>query len=104
MRTRSFLLATVAFGSVAGAQQKVPVRELSPASAKSSESFGTVFGVRQLPGGKLLLNDATKRRVLMLDSTLSNPKVVIDSTAGAPNSYGAFATPIIPYLGDSTLF
>jgi hypothetical protein len=40
----------------------------------------------------------------MLDANLKSSSVVIDSTTGAPNSYGPRATPIIPYLGDSTLF
>jgi hypothetical protein len=105
MRSRSFVLgALVATGTAASAQQKLPVRELAPAIAKSAQTFGTILNVRTLPGGNLLLNDATNRQVLMLDSELNKKSVVIDSTTGAPNSYGAFGTPIIPYLGDSTLF
>jgi hypothetical protein len=104
-RSYSTVLALLAAASgAAGAQQKVPVRNLSAASAKTAEPLGAVFGVRQLPGGKLLVNDATRHRVLLFDSTLTKYKVVIDSAPGAVNSYGSRSTPIIPYVGDSTLF
>jgi hypothetical protein len=103
---KPFLLTALvaASASTATAQQKIPVVELAPVAAKSTETFGSVFGVRQLPGGRLLVNDGTKRRVVMLDSALAPASVVIDSAAGTANSYGAFPSPIIPYLGDSTLF
>jgi hypothetical protein len=57
-----------------------------------------------LAGGKVLVNDGARRRLLMLDEKLSNPKVVIDSVSESGNSYGPRAAPLIPYLGDSTLF
>ncbi len=86
------------------AQQPVPVRELSSATAKSSEHFGTIFGMRQLQGGKVLVNDGLRRRLVVLDEALSNPTVVIDSVSEGGNSYGPRAAPLIPYLSDSTLF
>lgn len=85
------------------AQTTVPVRELS-ASTGASVTFRNIFGVRETTGGKLLVNDGVQRRVLMLDSTLANPVVVLDSMAEGGNSYGPRPSPIIPYLADSTLF
>jgi hypothetical protein len=42
--------------------------------------------------------------LLLFDATLASYKVVIDSTPGATNSYGRIAAPLIPYMGDSTIF
>jgi hypothetical protein len=52
----------------------------------------------------VLVNDAGRRRLVLLDKSLGNATVVIDSTAGAANSYGPRAAPLIGYLGDSSLF
>lgn len=86
------------------AQAKVPVMALAPVAAKSVDNFGAILNVRQLPNGSVLVNDAGRRRLLMLDPTLAKASVVIDSTAGTTNSYGPRATPLIAYLGDSSLF
>jgi len=86
------------------AQPKVPVMALAPSAATSLDTFGAILGVRQLPNGSLLVNDAGRRRLVMLDPTMQKASVVIDSTAGAANSYGPRPAPLIAYLGDSSLF
>jgi hypothetical protein len=90
--------------SLAVGQQAVPVRELSPADAKTTQLFGNIFGVRQLAGGKVLVNDGVRHQLVVVDDKLSNPTVVIDSVAEGGQSYGPRAAPLIPYLADSTLF
>ena len=107
MRTRSSITLGICaslLSSAAMAQQAVPVRDLSAAEVKSSEHFGNIFNVRQLAGGKVLINDGVRRRLVMLDDKLSNPSIVIDSVSEGGNSYGPRAAPLIPYLGDSALF
>ena len=94
----------IAVASSASAQSAVPVRDLATVDAKSSETFGNIFNVRQLAGGKVLVNDGVRRRLVMLDDKLSNPKVVVDSVSDGGNGYGPRAAPLIPYLSDSTLF
>lgn len=96
--------ASTALSSIALAQAKVPVMALAPSAATSTATFGSILGLRQLPNGSVLVNDAGRRRVLMLDASLTKVTVVIDSTAGTSNSYGPRATPLIAYLGDSSLF
>jgi len=86
------------------AQPKVPVMALAPSSAKTLESFGAILGIRQLPSGALLVNDAGRRRLVLLDKSFAKSTVVIDSAAGATNSYGPRPAPLIAYLGDSSLF
>jgi hypothetical protein len=85
-------------------QANVPVRELSAPDAKSSEHFGTILNVRPLANGALLVNDGQRRQVVMLDATLNNRTVLIDSVSIGGQSYGATAAPIVPYLADSSLF
>ncbi len=97
-------LALLAAPAAGQAPKAVPVRELSAVEAKSSEHFGNIFGVRQLAGGGVLINDGVRRRLVTLDDKLTNPVVVVDSVSVGGNSYGPRAAPLIPYLADSTLF
>src|SRR3954466_5946154 len=83
---------------------KIAVRKLGPTVRTSAITFGGVQHVRRLSDGRLLVNDPSRRQVLLLDSTLANPIVVIDSVGGRDNSYGMRAGGIIPYRGDSTFF
>ncbi|MEP6763478.1 MAG: hypothetical protein ABJB66_04155 [Gemmatimonadaceae bacterium] len=71
--------------------------------AASTDTLGLVIGVRQLKNGQLLVSDGGHRRLLMLDPTLRTTSVVLDSAPGKVNSYGSRATPILAYLGDSSL-
>ena len=113
------LLATIAgVSGVVGAQQQSPaaatggsatgsrvaIRPLGPVVATAAESLGFVAGVRALPGGRVLVNDPARRRVLLLDAALATPTVIVDSASGAVNSYGPRGGGLIPYRGDSTLF
>jgi hypothetical protein len=96
--------------SVAGAQApatietKIPIRKIGATVRTSAITFGGVQHVRRLSDGRLLVNDPSRRQVLMLDSSLANPIVVIDSVGGRDNSYGMRAGGIVPYRADSTFF
>lgn len=96
--------AVVLGATAAQAQQKIPVVELTAPSARSAETVGGVLGLRQLPGGKVLVDDGVRRQVKLFDSTLAHSTIVIDSTAGVSNSYGLRASPLIPWLADSSLW
>ena len=86
------------------AQTAVPVRGLSTASVSASVTFRNIFSVREIGGRKLLVNDGVQRRVVMLDASMSNPTVVLDSASHVSNNYGPRASPLIPFLADSSLF
>lgn len=96
------VLATVA--SAASAQSRPPIRPLGAVHASTTDSLGMVNNVRALPGGRLLINDATSRRVLLVDSTFKLISVVADSTSSTANAYGPRSGSLIAYRGDSTLF
>ncbi|MEP6836364.1 MAG: hypothetical protein ABJB74_23445 [Gemmatimonas sp.] len=86
------------------AQASVPVRELSAPLASANITFRNIFSVREIAGAKLLVNDGVQRRVVMLDASMANPKVVLDSVSQGTNYYGPRASPLISFLADSTLF
>jgi hypothetical protein len=94
----------VAAPQSASGQQGVPVLNVAPTAARTTTTLGAVLGVRELPGGRILVNDAGRRQIRIFDSTLATATVALDSTDGASNSYGERRAQIIPYLGDSTLF
>ncbi|GAB1343002.1 hypothetical protein [Gemmatimonas sp.] len=80
------------------------IRPLGAVTATTKDSLGMVSNVRALPGGKLLVNDMTGRRVLLMDSDFKILKVVADTTPGNPNAYGGTVASLIAFRGDSTLF
>ena len=94
--------------SVASAAQALsvgpPIRKIETAAAISTEPLGTITGIRHLSDGRVLLNDGTRRRLLLLDSSLTRIGIVLDSLTDVENAYGTRAGTLIPYLGDSTLF
>lgn len=81
-----------------------PVRRIATATALSTEPLGSITGVRELPDGRVLLNDGSRRRLLLMDTTLRTVGVVLDSLAEVENTYGTRAGTLIPYRADSTLF
>ena len=87
-----------------GAQQAPAVRLINQPDAVTKPIIGTAAAVRQLPGGRLLVNDIQKRQLLMFDQTLGNVTIVADSVTGGSNAYGPGPGAIIPFFADSTLF
>ena len=84
--------------------QNIPVVDLPTATVRTSQPLGAVLSVRQLGGGRVLVDDAGNRRLAVFDSTLSTSTTVLDSASGGANSYGRRPIPLVPYLGDSSLF
>jgi hypothetical protein len=101
---RSASIALIAAASVAGAQQRPPIRQLGAVTSKSTETFATIAGVRMLANGSVLVNDVAGRRVLMFDPELSKFTVVADSTSATANAYGGRVGSLISWRGDSTIF
>jgi hypothetical protein len=81
-----------------------PIRRIATASALSTEQIGSIIGVVELRDGRVLVNDGTRRRLLLMDTTLNTVGVVLDSLAEVANTYGTRPGALIPYRGDSTLF
>ncbi len=84
-------------------QSGVPIFAVSAPLARTTTTFGAILGVRELPGERLLVNDAGRHQLKVLDASLGTATVALDSTPGTTNSYGPQPAMIVPYLGDSTL-
>ena len=89
--------------SAVGGQASVRVLELPPGASKTQMTLGSVLDVRDVGGGRLLVNDGLRRRMLLMDSSLKVLSVPIDSVPGNANSYGPRAVPVVRYIGDSLL-
>lgn len=76
----------------------IALREVLPATVVSPAAFGTILGIRQLPDGRVLVNDGERRQLVLLDQQLRVARVVLDSAADGGNGYGPRASPLIPYL------
>lgn len=81
-----------------------PIRKIETASAVSAATFGVITNVREVSGGRALVNDGTRRRLVLVDSTLKVLSVVLDSLSESANFYGTRAGALIPYRADSSLF
>ncbi len=98
------IAAIAAIASTGAAQSPPPVRPLGPVIARSIEPLASVSQVRALPGGRVIVNDNTGRRVLMFDSTFKTFTVIADTTSATGNAYSSRIGGIVAYHGDSTLF
>ena len=103
MRLLSLLMIAAA-GSSAMAQKPPAVHLLDRPVATSKREFKFITGVRQLPNGSLLVNDGSRRLLLMVDTSLNTASIVADSTTGSANPYGTSLGGLIAFPGDSSLF
>lgn len=81
-----------------------PVRRIATAQAISTVPLGMINNVRALSDGRVLLNDGASRRLLLLDSTLQQVTVVLDSLSEVENAYGVRNGTLLRHRGDSSLF
>lgn len=81
----------------------VAIRPLGAVVQTSAVTFQQIQHLRALSNGSILVNDPGRHQVILLDSALANPKIIVDSAGGA-NMYGMNAGALIPFAGDSTLF
>jgi len=101
---RTHILSFIALVPVVAGAQVPAVRLLNAPDASSKPEFAVVAAVRQLAGGRLLVNDIQNRQLTILDPGLANAFILADSMSGQLNSYGIRAGGLIRYVGDSTLF
>jgi hypothetical protein len=94
------LLACVAVG---GAQAPVPTRPLGPVVA-TSQPLALVREVRQLADGRVMVNDYGAKQLLLFDSLLKTPTVLLDSAGPADRRRYGRGGFLIPYVADSSIF
>ncbi len=96
-------VASVCAPAVAWGQNALPLAHpLGATVVTSPVAFSAVNQLVPLGGGRVVVFDATRRRAVILDSTLSHPVVLLDSAAGRTATFqsGSFA---MPFRGDSAL-
>ncbi|MEO7999530.1 MAG: hypothetical protein ABI852_18910 [Gemmatimonadaceae bacterium] len=93
-----------AFAQPTNPVANIPVVSIPAASSISTQKFGGIIGIRELHGGRVLVDDGGSRQLRLFDSTLTFGMIVLDSVSEGSNMYGRRRAPIIPYLADSTLF
>lgn len=81
---------------------QIPVRQLGPVEARTETALGNLNTMRALPNGTLLVNDGSKRQIVLFDGSLKVAKVIAD-TLEAPIPYGQRNAGLLPYVGDSSL-
>ncbi len=86
------------------AAQTPTVHLIRAPEAASKQVLTNVTAVRQLPGGRVLVNDIGRRQLLSFDAALTTVTVVADSASGGANAYGPGPGGLIAYAGDSSLF
>lgn len=103
---RSSLLAAAFLGAAAplAAQTPPTPHPLGRIAHTAAEPFASIMSVRQLRDGRVLVNDVTRRRVLLLDADLAHFTIVADTSSATGNAYSGGSSNLIPYRGDSTLF
>jgi hypothetical protein len=94
----------LAAATAAGAQQRPPIRQLGPVTAKSAETFAGIAAVRPLGNGSVLVNDVTGRRIVMFDAALSKFTLIADSTSATSNAYSGRMGSLLAFRGDSSIF
>jgi len=94
----------IAVAAPLAAQRPVPLRAFVPIAATDSTVLRSARDVRELPGGRVLVNDPARHQLLVFDSSLVHFTVALDTAGGSGDKYGAQFATLIPYLGDSTLF
>ena len=99
------LATIVGAAHAAAAQSPIPIRQVAPAEARSTETLGIVMGLRELADGRVMVNDPARQRLIIFDSTLSTYTTSADANGTGVRSYPRGSTSsIYPYLGDSALF
>ncbi|MEO5567108.1 MAG: hypothetical protein ABIR92_01360 [Gemmatimonadaceae bacterium] len=98
------LLLLFAVSTFANAQKAIPLRDLGPIEAVSKDTVGYLYGLREFSDGRVLISDATQRRLTLFDASLANAATLADSLPSAVLSYGKRPTTILPYRGDTAIF
>ena len=70
----------------------------------STDTVGALSGARELSDGRLLVNDAKSRRLLLFDASLGTATAITTGDAAGAFPYGTRGSLIMPFTGDSSLF
>jgi hypothetical protein len=99
------LMAAVTVGvSTAGAQKPPAIRQIGRLERTTTDSLASADVALPMKNGSVLVHDIKGRRVLLFDSTLAHPVLIVDTTDKTSNAYGRSFGELLRYRGDSALF
>ena len=105
MLHRAILSASLLIALTKSHAQRPPVYGVETPSARATQVFASIFGMRELPDGALLVNDPAGRRFVRLSADLRSGRALADSTGSTSAKYPQFGVRLlVPYAADSTLF
>jgi hypothetical protein len=96
-------VASAVASAVAVAQKAPSVRAIGPLERSSTEALASAATALPMPGGRVLVNDLTGRRLLLFDSTLARAIVVADTSSATSQEYDPRGSSLIRYRGDTAL-
>jgi hypothetical protein len=103
------VIAVAATGPLS-AQPTIPIRRLTAVASTDSGVIDGLEAIHVLSDGRVFLDDLSRRRLLLFDSTLKRFTIVADTAAGAPMPFGLGASSgsgngaILSFPGDSVAF
>jgi hypothetical protein len=90
----------VALSAASAGGQMIEVRRIDTPSAVASGAFGYLDRVRELPDGRVLVNDPLHRRLMTFSANLDTFSILADSSS-TPR-YGPSSAALVPTRADST--
>lgn len=107
MRKLMFFVAGLTVAATAAplaAQQLPPARPLGQITKVSAAGvLGSVSMVRPLSNGAVIVNDVTRRQLVLFDANLVKLKTIADTSMATGKSYGSAIAGLIAFTGDSSL-
>ena len=101
---RTLALVAIFIARAAGGQQLPAIRPIGAVERFTTDSLASVSAALAMPGGRVMVNDISSRRVLLFDSTLAHAVIVADTTSATADAYGARTGTLIRYRPDTALF
>jgi hypothetical protein len=83
--------------------QLPPICPLGPIVATSAEALQSVPSIRALSDGRVLVSDGTRRRLVLLDTALAQPVVVLSAGTNPATAFPARGGTLFGIHGDPTL-
>lgn len=102
---RAAALALIPFvGALAQQPAKIPLRQVRTLASTDSGVIDNVYALRPMSDGHVIVNDALKHRLVLLDPDLKTYKVLADTSGNAPNKFGNGSGGLLYFPGDSVAF
>jgi hypothetical protein len=94
----------IVHGAYAQQSADIPVRQVTILASTDSGVVANVYVVRVMSDGSMILNDASKRRLLLIDTSMKKFKVIADTAGESKVPFGNQLGGMLFFPGDSIAF